>query len=76
MAKLSTYINSAAAQYNDFQTALTSILTKAGVNSSNTQKIVNKIINNEENIEPEENDDTINIDTSNVSYTSLDKYKK
>ena len=44
MAKLSTYISSAAAQYSDFQTALTSILTKAGANSSDTKKIVNKII--------------------------------
>jgi predicted transcriptional regulator len=53
LAKLSTYISSAAAQYDDFQTALTSILTKAGVNSSNAQKIVNKIISQEQ---PEQED--------------------
>lgn len=41
LAKLSTYISSAAAQYNDFQTALTSILQKAWA----SQKTINNVIN-------------------------------
>jgi hypothetical protein len=48
LAKLSTYITSAAAQYSDFQTALNSVLSKAWVSSSNAQKVVNKIIQNQE----------------------------
>ena len=43
MAKLSTYISSAAAQYNDFQTALTSILQKAWANSTTVKNVINKI---------------------------------
>lgn len=43
LAKLSTYISSAAAQYNDFQTALTSILQKAWANSTTVKNVINKI---------------------------------
>ena len=73
LAKLSTYITSAAAQYNDFQTALTSILEKAWAKPQTIKNVLNNITEEPEGT-PDE-DDTI-IDTSNISYTSLDKYKK
>jgi hypothetical protein len=44
MAKLSTYINSAAAQYSDFQTALTSVLEKAWAKPQTITKIVEKLV--------------------------------
>ena len=43
LAKLSTYISSAAAQYSDFQTALTSILQKAWANNTTVKNVINKI---------------------------------
>lgn len=61
LAKLSTYITSAAAQYSDFQTALNSILSKAWVSSSNAQKVINKIIQNQEEENPEWTQEEVTI---------------
>lgn len=72
LAKLSTYISSAAAQYNDFQTALTSILEKAWAKPQTIKKVLNTIIEDKDEDEDEESE----IDFSNISSSSLDKYKK
>ena len=76
LAKLSTYITSAAAQYSDFQTALNSILSKAWVSSSNAQRVVNKIMQNQENENQNENEnEETSFDFSNISTNFLNNYK-
>lgn len=77
LAKLSTYINSAAAQYNDFQTALTSILEKAWAKPQTIKSVLDKLTEDEwTESETEWQDEESETDFNNISYTSLDKYKK
>lgn len=50
LAKLSTYITSAAAQYSDFQTALNSILSKAWIKWQQATQIKNSINQNQNTV--------------------------